>query len=25
MYEAMVRMSQTWSFRYPLVDGQGNF
>lgn len=25
IYEAMVRMSQTWSFRYPLVDGQGNF
>ncbi len=25
VYEAMVRMSQTWSLRYPLVDGQGNF
>ena len=25
IYEAMVRMAQTWSFRYPLVDGQGNF
>ena len=21
----MVRMAQTWSLRYPLVDGQGNF
>ena len=21
----MVRMAQTWSMRYPLVDGQGNF
>ncbi len=25
IYEAMVRMSQSRSFRYPLVDGQGNF
>jgi DNA gyrase subunit A len=25
VYEAMVRMAQTWSMRYPLVDGQGNF
>ena len=24
-YEAMVRMSQDFNFRYPLVDGQGNF
>ncbi len=24
-YEAMVRMAQTFSYRYPLVDGQGNF
>ena len=24
-YEAMVRMAQTFSLRYPLVDGQGNF
>lgn len=24
-YEAMVRMAQDFSFRYPLVDGQGNF
>ena len=25
VYEAMVRMAQTFSMRYPLVDGQGNF
>lgn len=25
VYEAMVRMAQTWSLRYPLVNGQGNF
>ena len=25
IYEAMVRMAQPWAFRYPLVDGQGNF
>ena len=25
VYEAMVRMAQYWNFRYPLVDGQGNF
>lgn len=25
IYEAMVRMAQPWSLRYPLVDGQGNF
>ena len=25
VYFAMVRMAQTWSLRYPLVDGQGNF
>jgi DNA gyrase subunit A len=25
IYEAMVRISQSWSLRYPLVDGQGNF
>jgi len=25
VYEAMVRMAQEWSLRYPLVDGQGNF
>lgn len=25
VYFAMVRMAQSWSLRYPLVDGQGNF
>jgi topoisomerase-4 subunit A len=25
VYEAMVRMAQDWSLRYPIVDGQGNF
>ena len=25
VYRAMVRMAQSWSLRYPLVDGQGNF
>jgi DNA gyrase subunit A len=25
IYEAMVRLAQSWSMRYPLVDGQGNF
>ena len=25
VYDAMVRMAQTWSLRYPQVDGQGNF
>ncbi len=25
VYEAMVRMAQNWSLRYPLVDGQGNY
>ena len=24
-YDAMVRMAQDFSLRYPLVDGQGNF
>src|ERR1700720_3911273 len=24
-YEAMVHMAQSFSYRYPLVDGQGNF
>ncbi len=24
-YESMVRMAQTFSLRYPLIDGQGNF
>lgn len=25
IYDAMVRMAQDWSTRYPLVNGQGNF
>ncbi len=25
VYEAMVRMSQEFTMRYPLIDGQGNF
>ena len=25
VYDALVRMAQPWSLRYPLVDGQGNF
>ena len=25
VYDSMVRMAQTWSLRYLLVDGQGNF
>lgn len=25
VYDAMVRLAQVWSMRYPLVDGQGNF
>ncbi len=25
VYDAMVRMAQTFSMRYPFVDGQGNF
>ncbi len=25
VYEAMVRMAQNFSYRYPLVDGHGNF
>lgn len=25
VYEALVRLAQPWSMRYPLVDGQGNF
>src|SRR3954467_15921355 len=24
-YEAMVRMAQSFTLRYPLIDGQGNF
>jgi len=25
VYDAMVRMAQDWSLRYPLVEGQGNY
>lgn len=25
VYDAMVRMAQEWSLRYPQIDGQGNF
>src|SRR6187401_1507691 len=25
VYEALVRLAQRWTLRYPLVDGQGNF
>src|SRR4051812_4395041 len=25
LYDALVRLAQPWSLRYPLVDGQGNF
>ncbi|MDP4821049.1 MAG: DNA gyrase subunit A [Saprospiraceae bacterium] len=25
VYDAMVRLAQNWSLRYPLIDGQGNF
>lgn len=25
VYDALVRMSQSWSLRYPLMEGQGNF
>lgn len=25
IYDTMVNMAQTFSYRYPLVDGQGNF
>ena len=25
VYDSMVRMAQTWSLRYPFIDGQGNF
>ncbi len=25
VYDALARMAQPWSMRYPLVDGQGNF
>src|SRR5947207_9081938 len=25
IYDALVRLAQDWSMRYPLIDGQGNF
>ncbi|MFE3453001.1 DNA gyrase subunit A [Nonomuraea sp. NPDC059194] len=25
IYDALVRLAQPWSLRYPMVDGQGNF
>src|ERR1700712_2940179 len=25
IYDALVRMGQPWSLRYPLIDGNGNF
>ncbi len=25
IYDSMVRLAQSWSMRYPLVEGQGNF
>ncbi len=25
VYDAMVRLTQPWSLRYPMIDGQGNF
>ncbi len=25
IYDSMVRLAQSWSLRYPLIDGQGNF
>lgn len=25
VYDALVRMAQSWSLRYPLIEGQGNF
>ncbi|MDX6742114.1 DNA gyrase subunit A [Actinocorallia sp. A-T 12471] len=25
IYDALVRLAQPWSMRYPMVDGQGNF
>ncbi|MFP4388881.1 MAG: DNA gyrase subunit A, partial [Desulfococcaceae bacterium] len=25
VYDAIVRMTQDWSLRYPVIDGQGNF
>src|SRR5438132_10379936 len=25
VYDALARLAQPWSMRYPLIDGQGNF
>ena len=25
VYDALVRLAQSWNLRYPLIDGQGNF
>lgn len=25
VYDALVRLAQSWTLRYPLIDGQGNF
>lgn len=25
IYDSMVRLAQSWSLRYPMIDGQGNF
>ncbi len=25
VYDALVRLAQSWTMRYPLIDGQGNF
>ncbi|HEY3358148.1 MAG TPA: DNA gyrase subunit A [Polyangia bacterium] len=25
VYDALVRLAQSWNMRYPLIDGQGNF
>src|SRR5699024_12866829 len=25
IYDALVRLAQPWTMRYPMVDGQGNF
>lgn len=25
IYDALVRLAQPWSMRYPLIQGQGNF
>src|SRR5699024_2405384 len=25
IYDALVRLAQSWNMRYPMIDGQGNF